>query len=130
MLALGTLATFSFYQWTQPCTSRLVFFLSVSVLAFALLTLGTASFFILHISRKPGGLQKLFSAEHSYGRRWGSMYDTLNESRLHFSVTLWLIVLIRSAIVGFGQDDGFGQVVSLIILEFIVCISKHLSIKY
>jgi hypothetical protein len=124
-VALGALATFAFYHWTQRCTSWLVFLLSAGVLAFILLTLSTTSFFILRISKKPGGLQQLFSQDHSYGRRWGSMYDTLNEGQLYFAVALWMFVLIRSAITGFGQSNGFAQVVTLIVVEFVVCISEH-----
>jgi hypothetical protein len=127
MLALGTLATFAFYQWTQACTSSLMFFLSASALFLALMMLGGASFVILFISKKPGGLEQLFSKDHSYARRWGSMYNTLNEGQLYFAVALWVNVLIRSAITAFGQSNGMAQVIALMILEFLVCISESTS---
>jgi hypothetical protein len=127
MLALGTLATFAFYQWTQACTSKLTFFLSASVLFLALLMLAGASFLILFISKKQGGLEQLFSKDHSYARRWGSMYNTLNEGKLYFAVALWMNVLIRSAITAFGQSNGIAQVIAFIILEFIVCVSESIS---
>jgi hypothetical protein len=104
-----------------------MFFLSASALFFALLMLAGASFVILFISKKPGGLEQLFSKEHSYARRWGSMYNTLNEGQLHFAVALWFNVLIRSAITAFGQSNGIAQVIAFIILEFIVCVSESIS---
>ena len=70
-------------------------------------------------------MQKLFTKDSIYGRRWGSLYDTLNERQLYFAVALWVIVLIRSAITGFGQSDGLGQVIAMIVLQVIVFISKH-----
>jgi hypothetical protein len=121
LVTLGTLATFSFYQWMQPCTSALTFFLSVSVVAFILAMLSTASFIILHISRRQDGVQRLYSKDHTYARRWGSMYDTLKEGQLYFAPVLWIVVLIRSAIIGFGQGSGLAQVIALIALDF--CIS-------
>lgn len=127
MLALGTLATFAFYQWTQACTSGLMLFLSASIFIFALLMLAGASFLILFISKKPGGLEQLFSKDHSYARRWGSMYNTLNKGQLYFAVALWVTVLIRSAITAFGQSNGLAQVIAMIILEFVVCVSESTS---
>jgi hypothetical protein len=127
MLALGTLATFTFYQWTQACTSKWSFLLSAIVLFFVLLMLAGASFLILFISKKPGGLERLFSKDHSYSRRWGSMYNTLNEGQLYFAVALWINVLIRSAITAFGQSNGMAQVIAMIILEFLVCVCKSTS---
>jgi len=123
VLALGTLATFSFYQWTQHCATGLAFFLSASALALILLNLGVACFLILHISNRPGGTALLFSDKTSYGRRWGTLYDSLNETRLFFVVPLLFIALARSAIVGFGQGHGFVQVVALIAIEAITAVS-------
>ena len=125
MLALGTLATFAFYQWTQRCVSGLIFFLSASILGLILLTLGGTSFFLLRTARTPDGIQKLFSKDYTYIDRWGSLYDTMNERRIHFVVAIWVIVIIRSAIVGFGQNNGLVQVVILIVVEFLFCIGKH-----
>ena len=124
-MALGTLATFAFHQWTQKCTSGLTFFLTTSVLAFALLTLGLTSFLILRISKRPDGLPKLFAKDSIYGRRWGSMYDTLNERHLYFAVVLWVIAIIRAAITGFGQSNGLAQVVAMTVLQLAVCTSEH-----
>jgi len=121
LVALGTLATFAFHQWTQKCTSGLTFFLTTSVLAFALLTLGLTSFLILRISKRPDGLPKLFAKDSIYGRRWGSMYDTLNERHLYFAVVLWVIAIIRAAITGFGQSNGLAQVVAMTVLQLVVC---------
>jgi hypothetical protein len=123
VVVLGALATFAFYQWTQPCTSWLTFFLSVGILVFILSTLGAASFLILRISRSPDGIQRLYSKDHTYGRRWGSMYNMLNEGQLYFAAILWIVALIRSAITGFGQSSGLAQVIALIIVELTLCIS-------
>ena len=125
MLSLGTLATFAFYQWTQICVSGLIFFLSVSILALILLTLGGTSFFLLRTARTPEGLQKLFSQDYSYIDRWGSLYDTMSERKIRFVVALWVIVIIRSAIVGFGQNNGLVQVIVLIVMEFLFCVGKY-----
>ena len=121
MLALGTLTTFAFYQWTQRCVSPLAFFLSSSVLALVLLTLSGTSFFLLRTAKTPDGTQKLFSSDHSYIHRWGSLYDKLSEVKIHFVVVLWVVVVIRSAIVGFGQNNGLVQVVCLIVVDSLLC---------
>jgi hypothetical protein len=94
MLALGTLVTFTFYQWTQVCTSKLMFFLSASALFFELLMLAGASFLILFISKKPGGLELLFSKDHLCACHWGSMYNMLKEGQLYFAVALWINMVI------------------------------------
>jgi hypothetical protein len=123
-LALGTLATFAFYQWTQPCTSWLTFFLSVSVLFFVLLTLAMTSFFVLRMAKRPGGPELLFSGDYAYVHRWGSLYSTLSKTQIPFAVVLWVIVLARSAVVCFGQKNGFVQVVVLVVVDIIVCLSE------
>jgi len=122
-LALGTLATFAFYQWTQHCATGLAFFLSASALAIILLNLGVVCFLILYISSRPGGTALLFSDKKSYGRRWGTVYDTLNETRLFFVVPLLIVSLARSAVIGFGQGHGFAQVIALIAIEAITALS-------
>jgi hypothetical protein len=125
MVGLGCLAIFTFYQWTQICTSGVVFFLSTSVLLLAVATLFTASFVILRIARQPGGSEKLFSQNHTYIRRWGSLYDTLREGQMPFVFALMTFVLIRSAIIGFGQHNGLAQVVALIIVDMTICIGEY-----
>jgi hypothetical protein len=55
-------------------------------------------FLILHIGNRPGGIALLFSDKTSYGRRWGTLYNSLNETRLFFVVPLLCVVLARSAI--------------------------------
>jgi hypothetical protein len=126
MVGLGTLAIFTFYQWTQVCTSGAVFFLSTSVLVLTLVTLCTASFIILRIAKQPDGTEKLFSPQETYIRRWGSLYDTLREGQMSFIFMLLIYSLIRSAIIGFGQHNGLAQVVSLIIIDLLICISEYI----
>ena len=115
------------------------------MLAIILLNLGVVCFLILYISKRPGGTALLFSNKTSYGRRWGTLYDSLNENRLFLVVPLLSVVLVRSAIVcvfnshslfadtnlnfirGFGQGHGFLQVVALTVLEAITAVSECLT---
>jgi len=76
------------------------------------------------MSTSKDGTGKLFNKDTTYGRRWGTMYDVLSDQRVPFSVALWVIVLIRSAITGFGQRSGFAQVIAMMTLEIVVCIGK------
>jgi hypothetical protein len=86
MLALGTLTTFSFYQWSQPCTSPLVAFLAASAVAIVFASLSIVAFLILRVSSRADGIAYLFSKETSYGRKWGTMYNMLAEARIWFLV--------------------------------------------
>ena len=124
MLALGTLATFAFYQWTLRCASALTFLFSASILVLLLLTLGGASFFLLRTARTPEGREKLFSKDHTYVHRWGSLYDTMSEEKIYFAVGLWVIVIIRSAVIGFGQGNGLAQVACLIVVDTLFCFGE------
>jgi predicted N-acyltransferase len=121
-LAMGALATFAFYQWTQKCTSAVTFFVSATALIIVVLTLGGVCFFILRIARRPDGLLALFNKDSIYGRRWGTLYDTLHEGSLYFVSPLLIIVLARSAITGFGQGHGLVQVCISIVLDIFVCV--------
>jgi Transient receptor potential (TRP) ion channel len=131
-LAFGTLATFSFYQWTLSCTSGAVYFLSAFVLVAVLATLAVVSLFILRLSIKGDGSLKLYMKEHGYIDRWGSMYDTYKDGPMYFVVALVLVVFVRSLIIGFGQNNGFAQVIALIILEGLVLLGEHylLTLRY
>ena len=40
-------------------------------------------------------------------------------------VAIWVIVIIRSAIVGFGQNNGLAQVIVLIVVDLLFCIGEH-----
>src|ERR1700722_10361448 len=126
-MALGTLSTFAFYQWTQTCTSGLTDFLSASIVAIILLTLTIVSLFILRMSTRKYTLQRLYSKDYTYLHRWGSLYDTLKEGPMYFAVVLWTIILVRSGIIGFGQGNGLAQVVALIVVDLVICISECLS---
>jgi len=122
-LALGALATFAFYQWTRKCTSAVSAFISATALIIFILTLGGVCFFILRIARRPDGLAALFNKDSMYGRRWGTLYNTLHEGSLSFVGPLLIIVLARSAITGFGQGHGLVQVCLLVVLDIVVCIA-------
>jgi hypothetical protein len=94
-------------------------------LAFVTITLSVVSYLILSISKKPGGIQKLFSKQDIYARRWGALFDTLNEKKLPFAVVSWVKVLGSSAIIAFGQGNGFAQMIAMCGLQLFVCISEH-----
>jgi Transient receptor potential (TRP) ion channel len=94
-------------------------------LALVLLTLGGTSFFLLRLARTPDGLHKLFSRDFTYIDRWGSLYDTMSEGRLPFVVALWVVVIMRSAIVGFGQNNGLVQVIILIVVDLLFCFGER-----
>jgi hypothetical protein len=96
ILALGTLTTFAFYQWSQPCTSPLVAFLAASAVAIVFTSLGIVAFLILRVSSRPDGIAFLFSKEMSYGRRWGTMYNMLAEARIWFLVRRHYTAIIIS----------------------------------
>jgi hypothetical protein len=128
-LALTTLATLAFNQWTQSCTSGVTFLVSTTALIIVMLTLGGVSFFILRIAQRPSGLAMLFDRDGVYGRRWGTLYNTLHEGSLYFIFPLLIVVLARSAITGFGQGHGMAQVFALIALDIIVCVGKSLFLR-
>jgi hypothetical protein len=100
----------------------------ISALAFLVffVSLAFVSFFILRLASRPGGLEQLFTARSTYGRRWGSLYDVLHENKLKFIILNHLASFVRSAIVGFGRRSGAAQVVALIVLELCMCIGMCL----
>jgi hypothetical protein len=115
-LGLGPLTTFAFFQWTQKCISSASAFISAAAFLMCFGSLGLVTFLILRLAFRPGGLQQLFSKQSTYGRRWGSLYNVLHESKVSFLIALVLAAFIRSAIVGFGHS-GASQVATLIVLE-------------
>jgi hypothetical protein len=123
-LALSALATLAFYQWTQRCTSGVTAFASATALIIVVLTLGGVCFFIRRIAQRPDGLTVLFNQDSIYGRRWGTLYNMLHEGSLYFVAPLLIVVLVRSAITGFGQHHGLVQLCALIVLDLIVCVSE------
>jgi hypothetical protein len=126
-LALSALATFAFYQWTRPCTSAVTAFVSTTALVIVILTLSTIYFFILRIARRPdgAGLAALFDGDSMYGRKWGTLYNTLHEGSLLFVGPLLVVVLARSAITGFGQGHGGIQVFVLVGVDIVVCAGAY-----
>jgi hypothetical protein len=125
-LALGTLTTFTFYQLTQKCLSSVTIFACVSALVLTIGPLAFVVFLIIRLASKPDGIQHLFSKESTYARRWGSLYDVLDHNRILFMIPLLAVVVIRSAVVGFGQRDGMGQTVTIIVLELVTCVGERL----
>ena len=123
-ISLGSLATFAFNQWNQLCTSVLTYVVSAIVLFIAVVTLGAVTYLILRVARRPGGLQQLFNAKSTYGRRWGTLYDTLREGRLSFVGVFLVVIVIRSAIISFGQGNGLLQLCLSVVLDIIVCIGE------
>jgi hypothetical protein len=123
-LALSTLATLSFFQWTQKCTSGVTYFASAMALFLIIGLLVVVSFLIIKVSLQPSGLEDLYQRDGRYVRRWGSMYDALNEKRIFFVLLLVGLVLIRSAVVGFGQGSGITQVIAMIAVEGVTAVGE------
>lgn len=135
-------------QWTQSCTSRLAAFLSASALIIILTNLGIVTFFILRLAARPGGSAWLFSNDTSYGRRWGTLYNTLSETTVYFVAPFLVFVIARSAITwvlhiylgranwfskllrnsGFGQGHGLAQVIAMLAVELIMAVSEYLFV--
>jgi hypothetical protein len=89
-----------------------------------LLTLGMVCLFILHIAYRPNGHSMLFDQDSTYGRRWGSLYNTYREGSLAFVGIFLIVMLARSVITGFGQGHGLAQMCALLAVDLIVCISE------
>jgi len=119
-LAIGSLATFGFWQWTLSPNSAARSILSAAAFIIVILTLSTVVFLIVKLSHRPGGMQQLFNAKSSYGRRWGTLYDTLHENSVIYVIPLTGVVILRSAIIGFGQKSGLVQSGALIFLETVI----------
>ena len=122
-LGLGPLAVFGFNQWTQRCTSPVTAFISVTAVLFTIGSLGFVTFLILRLTRRPDGIELLFDKHGVYAPRWGALYEVLHDSKVFFVVPLLVVVIIRSAIVGFGRS-GLSQVATLIVLESLLCIGE------
>lgn len=166
MISVSPIATFSFYvsvhfvfpystvsilhlqQWNKNCTSVLTLCLSAFVFAITLANLGIVTLLILRIASQPDRRTQLFNKTTTYGRRWSSLYDTLNETRLSFLVLLLVMIVAKAAVVfvhsilhiwkttdyrmdfrGFGQKSGMVQVIALLILETFMIISQSLFEK-
>jgi hypothetical protein len=126
-LALGTLTTFTFYQLTQKCLSAVTIFACASALVLTIGPIAFVIFFITRLASKPDGIQHLFTKGSTYARRWGSLYDVLDHNRLLFMIPLLAVVVMRSAVVGFGQRSGMAQTIAIIAIELITCASECLK---
>ena len=99
----------------------------ISAVAFAMAfgSLAFVSFFILRLASRPNGIEQLFSQQTTYGRRWGTLYDVLHETRVFWIVPELLAALTRSAIVGLVHS-GVVQLGVLIALELGMCLGERL----
>lgn len=79
--------------------------------------LGVISLLIVKKSLTRDGQKALFLRNDKYAHRWGTLYDTLAENRVFFVIPFLLLVIIRSAVVAFGQSSGLGQTIALIVVE-------------
>jgi hypothetical protein len=127
-VALGALTTFTFYQLTQKCMSASTVILCISALLLTIGTLGFVVFFILRLASTPDGIQRLFTRDSSYVRQWGSIYDALDHKRIYFVIPILGIVVMRSAVVGFGQHSGLAQAIVIVLVELIACAGEHLML--
>jgi Transient receptor potential (TRP) ion channel len=124
-VALGTLTTFTFYQLTLSCTSSITTFLCAAALILTIGFLTAAVIMIYCTAIRPDGITHLFTKGSPYARRWGSLYDVLSEKRLPFMIPLLALVVMRSAVVGFGQHNGLAQVITILALEVITCVGER-----
>ena len=123
-VTFSSLATFAFNQWIQKCNPARVLVMSVFALLVVMGTLGSVSAFLLHIARGPEGARKIFNAKGTYGRRWGTLYNTLREGKLYFVPFMLCVVFARSAITAFGQGHGLAQLCCMIVVDLVVVISE------
>src|ERR1700722_695231 len=126
-VALGALTTFTFYQLTLSCTSSITTFVCAAALILTIGFLTVAVILIYCTAVSPDGINRLFTNGSPYARRWGSMYDVLSEKRLNFVIPLFAVVVMRSAVVAFGQHNGLAQVVTILVLELITCVGEPRS---
>jgi glucan phosphoethanolaminetransferase (alkaline phosphatase superfamily) len=103
---LGSVSTFAFYQFVEPCSSTsLLAFASVE-LALIILTLLIVSILIIKTANAYGP-EALFplseSDESKYFRKWGSLYATLKPAQYWVFIPDYIFILVKSAIVGVGQ---------------------------
>ena len=54
----------------------------------------------------------------------------MNDGKIPFVVALWVVVIIRSAIVGFGQNNGLVQVIILIVVDLLFCFGERGRLTY
>jgi hypothetical protein len=104
--ALGSVATFAFYQFVEPCSSAsLIAFASVE-LALIILILLVVSTLIMKTA-KTQGHEALFpiseSEESKYSRKWGPLYTKLKPPSYWFFIPDYVWVLTKSVIIGVGQ---------------------------
>jgi hypothetical protein len=128
-LALGALTTFTFYQLTQKCISAITAFACASALILTIGTLGCVVWFILRLASRPDGIQRLFTHGSPYVRQWGTLYDALDHKRLSFIIPILGIIVLRSAVVGFGQHSGMAQAIIIALFESIACVGEHLVLR-
>jgi len=121
-LGLGPLTVFAFFQWTQKCISATIAFITAAGVFMTAASLAVVSFLILRLAFRPNGIEQLFSKKTTYGRRWGALYDVLHERKVVFILPDLLVVVGRSAVIGFGHS-GVIQVGILIALELALCIT-------
>jgi hypothetical protein len=117
---LGSVSTFAFYQFAEPCSSTsLVAFASVE-LALIILTLLIVSILIVKTANAygPEALFPLSEPDDSkYFRKWGSLYATLKPAQYWVFIPDYIFILVKSAIVGVGQGSGIAQVCVLTVVE-------------
>jgi hypothetical protein len=130
---LGSVSTFAFYQFVEPCSSTsLVAFASVE-LALIILTLLIVSILIVKTANAYGP-EALFplseSDESKYFRKWGSLYATLKPAQYWVFIPDYIFILVKSAIVGVGQGSGISQVCGLTVVELATLLALLMKRPY
>jgi len=106
---LGSVSTFAFFQFAERCGPAS---LAIAIVQFILilLTLLVVSMLITSVARQENGLDALFSKDvegSKYSHRWGSLYMKLKRKMYWFFIPEYGWVLLRSAVVAFGQVCAF-----------------------
>ena len=104
--ALAAVATFAFYQFVEPCSSRdLIAFGAIEFIAIMFVLLVVTTLIVRTANKEgPEALYPPSKGEESkYSRKWGSLYSKLKPSLYWFFILDYIFVLLRSIIIGAGQ---------------------------
>lgn len=104
--ALAAVATFAFYQFVEPCSSRdLIVFGAIEFIIIILILLVVTTLIVRTANKE--GPEALYppsrEEESKYSRKWGSLYSKLKPPLYWFFILDYIFVLSRSIIIGAGQ---------------------------
>jgi len=85
---------------------------------------------LVYLAWRAFGSEDLFEAEGKYSKSWGALYGDFRHSTFFWFIPLYVVVLLRSAVIAFGQNDGLVQVVCFIGLELALFVALSVSRPY